>query len=517
MTARTVVGFVEFPNGAGVPCVGARVVASLFSGGELAYGTANDVAVGAVATLTDAEGAWSLSLEPNSNITPTGTVWSISITPPDRSPTSFYIEVPDTTGPHDVTDLLTDEPGALPSRALAAHAALEVAHGANGAIVGASDVGSVFQRPNLIDVRDYGATPGGVVDATSAIQSAVTAAAAGDVVTGAGLTFLVTSIALKSDLTFERFALLTKPGATDFVSPVTVGAYDSDTVRSNITIRHVHVNGQRTQQTSIGASEDGGRHGFRLIGYIEDLVMSDCSATLCASDGLCIYSGTGVTRNPTEGIKKRLTFERCSFTHNRRHGVSIDSLEASVFRDCVFSNNGLDVGVADGGLGATLLGDLYGNGVDVEEYAVGTYESDLTFERCVGLDNARAAILFYAGPNRADDAQWVVRPRFRLSGCLLGEGVDESGDGYAVEFTPAAANNALGWYYTDIKIVGCDLLGALSLRSVRSTTIVGSMITTSSQHAGNLDTVESVRVMGCDLRGKSFLGGGDALTVVATS
>lgn len=166
MAAHTVTGTVEFPAGSGAPCVGARVVAKLNFGSYegVAYGTANDIAVGATATLTDNTGAWRLQLEPNANITPAGTVWEVVITTPGGNESTLYVEVPSTGSAHNVTDILADgAPGALPSQALVEHAAVVGAHGA--------------ARKSMLDVRDYGAVAGG--DLTAAINQCVAAVAAG--------------------------------------------------------------------------------------------------------------------------------------------------------------------------------------------------------------------------------------------------------------------------------------------------------------------------------------------------
>lgn len=151
MTARTVTGIVKFPDPSGSACVGARVVATLYSDGNVAYGTANDVVVGAAATLTNGSGMWALDLEPNSSITPSGSVWLVSITRPGGElVASGYVEVPDSVGPHNFTDILSERPGALPSRALDVHASDAATHGAAGAIVGTTNAQSLANK-TLVD------------------------------------------------------------------------------------------------------------------------------------------------------------------------------------------------------------------------------------------------------------------------------------------------------------------------------------------------------------------------------
>lgn len=156
MTGRTVVGAIEFPDGSGSPCVGARVLASLFTGaaGVTVYGSAGDVPVAGVAVLTGNDGAWSLDLEPNSGITPAGTVWRLTATAPGGTVVlDDYITVPDSVGPHVFSDLLVDPPGALPSGPLEAH------------------MTSGLHRPVVV-VSDYGYDKSAIDEARAAAQAA---------------------------------------------------------------------------------------------------------------------------------------------------------------------------------------------------------------------------------------------------------------------------------------------------------------------------------------------------------
>jgi peptidoglycan/xylan/chitin deacetylase (PgdA/CDA1 family) len=71
---------------------------------------------------TDADGRWEANLQPNSEITPDGTVYLIAEDPPGRAKAEeHYISVPDTAGPHWLYDILTEAPASLASSALELH------------------------------------------------------------------------------------------------------------------------------------------------------------------------------------------------------------------------------------------------------------------------------------------------------------------------------------------------------------------------------------------------------------
>ena len=115
------------------PLVGARVVAKISLGAEphVAYDSSGATPVGSVAALTDRNGRWVVDLLPNSLISPPGTAWHITITRPGGGVVvDGFVDVPASGGPYQFSDVLADEPSALPSKPLRVHS--EMTHGAHG-------------------------------------------------------------------------------------------------------------------------------------------------------------------------------------------------------------------------------------------------------------------------------------------------------------------------------------------------------------------------------------------------
>lgn len=347
-------------------------------------------------------------------------------------------------------------------------------------------------------VSPRGSANDGQTDDTATVQAAVDICPPGGIVDGLGLIYVVTSVNLKSDLEFRNFNFITKAGAVNFVSPVTIGAYYDTTLRENITLRNVHVNGNRVNQTGISGGEDGGRHGFRFIGRIENLVMEDCSATMCASDGWSYFHGLGMSTvlQYDTGLLKNAYINRCQFNSNRRHGMSLDSCDGVWFTDISANDNGVDVpGGTEGAGGATYLGNRYGNGMDVEEYSNTTWAGNIHFTRAEMLRNERAGMLcLQATASKADDPLWVPRKGYTFTDCHFDSGVGSTATGYALQITPMDANVALGWYYDDVSIRDCTLGGKVLIQAVKNARHEGGSVVTPDPVIGLAKYVESFKV-----------------------
>lgn len=397
-------------------------------------------------------------------------------------------------------------------------AALEVPDANVSALVGnpATETFQVMRaRASILSVLEWGATGDGVTDDTAAWQACVDAAPEGSVITGKGKTFLVTSVNyLKSHLVVEDARFITKGGSGNGRSPVAIGQISSSTVLSGLAFRRVAIDGNRVAQTNLGPSEDGACHGFRILGPVADLVFEDCEARNCASDGMQIFSANTPLASMTTGASRNVWVIRSRFNGNRRHGVAADSIRGLHFIDCELNGNGLnaDGSIAPGnptsGASGAIMpgpGGLYGNGIDVEEYAPDTWAGDISFTRCTMTGNAKGGALFYQGPNRADAAGWAVRTGFTFTDCTIDSGVSAAADGYAVTFTPLYAHRDSGWFYDDIQINSSRILGKISARSTRNVRWDGGVVDPGADTAIALaDKVEFMRVgPGLERKGKS--------------
>lgn len=232
-----------------------------------------------------------------------------------------------------------------------------------------------------VSVKDFGAVGDGVADDTAAIQAAINALPDGYALDGFNAVYVVTSLNLKSNIAMTNFQLKTKAGTSDFVAPITInGKYSAKT---NIFLFNVSIDGNRSNQTNITSpTEDGGRHGFRVLGFVSNLTLQNCSAVYCAGDGLELFSGgvAPASDAPSGLCFQNITIRDCTFNWNRRHGISGDSFNNVKFLNVTALNNGLDLNTVDpitvGTRGArsdgTLGGTLYAGPVDIEGYGVGT-------------------------------------------------------------------------------------------------------------------------------------------------
>ena len=356
---------------------------------------------------------------------------------------------------------------------------------------------------------DFGAVGDGVTDDTLAIQKAIDASTTGSVIDGLGKTYVVTSLKPKSFCTLENFNLITKAGSgpsADFVSPITINYGQTGALFTDITIRNVHIDGNRVNQLAIDyptpAGEDGGRHGFRVLGHVENLLIEDCSATYCGTDGIEFLTIAAYTAVPSF---KNIRVVRTKFNWNRRHGGSHPCADNIKFIDCEFNDNGQNLGaypVQDGGHGASVAGTLYGNGYDMEQSGAGGQSSNAYWDNCQMLRNAESGFLAY-DPSIQTDPAFVANLNINITNCKISKGT-VGATNYAIIFTSSIAQTAGGAVFKQVNLLNNNVTGRILLRALDTVNLNDGFISSTGADIGQLDYATNVVVGVTQTAGQVF-------------
>lgn len=342
------------------------------------------------------------------------------------------------------------------------------------------------------------------VDDSRALQSAIGELLPGAVLDGGGQEYVVTRLLLKSDMTLQNFRFRAKGTATPLNSVLTIDG-STGTAR-DIVIRNVQIDGNRAAQTNLLSEEDGGRDGIRIVGKAERLLLANCSATNCATDGLKIFSYRSLSRNDASLNFRNVYVTNCRFLNNRRHGASGDSLENVHFIDCEFSGNGVDLPGArtEGSRGALDNHTIYGSGIDIEGYGVGSGVNGLYFIRCKAYRNARFAFQFWE-PTSASAPGFLPRRNIIFENCSIDGGVSPRHGHQALELSQPVGVRDARPTYTDVSIIGLECSGTVILNCVHNVTFAGGRIR--SPYPGFWGVAERCRnvgIIGVETEGKIF-------------
>lgn len=127
-----------------------------------------------------------------------------------------------------------------------------------------------------------------------------------------------------------------KNGVSDLTSILNIDVPTNESV----IIDNVYINGNRTNQSSSLATQNGGLHGIRAGFSIENpgiLIIKNCNIESCYTDGIVIRP-----RNFKETI-----IENCYIKDSGRNGITDNSIN-SIVKDCVFVDNGSRVAPKSG-------------------------------------------------------------------------------------------------------------------------------------------------------------------------
>lgn len=276
-------------------------------------------------------------------------------------------------------------------------------------------------RSEPVHPEDFGATGEG--DDTRAIQlMANEAVRLGRPIDGRHRNYRVDNVVWPSGTRLANIVLTLLPGDRDDRSPVAIGQRGkliSDLVFDNVT-----VDGNRGQQQAVGRSgyADGARSGFQIRGMVRSVVLRDCSAINCATDGVMIFTDSQSGADDSF-ILRDITLLRVVSRGNRRHGLSADGFSALSVRGCRLHGNGLDVSprarLDDGAAGARYNGALYGRPFDIEDYVIGNGWEKLLIEDTDCRGNCTGALIY--SQVTPDSVGFIPRRHARIVRCRFDE------------------------------------------------------------------------------------------------
>lgn len=351
---------------------------------------------------------------------------------------------------------------------------------------------------NFIQKRRLPPTLIGAPNATAVIQKIIDAMPENCELDGLGGSYDVVTLNLRSNMRMTDAHFKTIAGSLDMASPITINGGSFS--KSKIELRGIHIDGNRSKQTSIDSQqkgEDGGRHGFRILGRVSELLMQDCSAVNCAADGLELYRFRTTALDSVQAFHK-IVIENFSASGNRRHGISIDSVDGVQFISPYLVGNGLDINTSDvqstGTRGARHLGKLYGNGIDAEGYGLGSRITDFSIQNATAIGNAAAGILFF-DKVAANQAGFLPRSNIRLIGGVTDAGVSGVAEGRGLHITSTNAKKSFGAIYRDVNIDSMRVVGGFLFRSVDNLTVKGGAVFSDSPNGyALLDYATNVQI-----------------------
>jgi len=326
------------------------------------------------------------------------------------------------------------------------------------------------------------------VDSTAQLQQQVDRLPSGGVLDCGSQRYSVTSLLLKSNMTLQNCWLDTLPGQTDFAAPVTIDGRSDP--KDNIAIRNVHIDGNRNGQANIGYAhqEDGGRHGFRLLGRVSHVLIENSSAVRCASDGIALVSyGVATSDAPGALPFQHIEIRNSDFSYNRRQGASADGVYDLSFENVTFSRNGTSLsGDAEGDQCASSGGACYGTGFWYEDYrsaVAGEGLDTLLFSKCVFRENFSRSMFFITNEQPSAPG-FQPRGNIHILNSYLDSGLQPLTEDYAVQFQVADALAGQNAIYRNIQVGNSFLQGSVGFRQVANAILTSDQIDTSLPLAG---------------------------------
>ncbi len=265
--------------------------------------------------------------------------------------------------------------------------------------------GWIRQNVTYVTPEMFGAKADGISNDSSALQKTFDFSQKNNlIVHGANKEFLCCDVVFDSNLMLSNIKLKNNIFDQNLKSVLTTALVDAArTPLRNVIFDNVHINGERAKLTNMptsASSEDGGRHGIRIVRPMENCIFRNSSANYCGVEGIMLFPLRNIPASEWKIWIKNVLIENCDFNYNGRHGGSSNSTNGLTLRNVTCVGNGTDVTAGadqtSGGAGRKdpLTGKLYGVGWDFEEYYAASYSTNVLIDNCFMYDNAASGIAF---------------------------------------------------------------------------------------------------------------------------
>lgn len=380
-------------------------------------------------------------------------------------------------------------------------------------------------------ITDFGAAGNGTTNDTSTFQAALDSGF--PVIDGGGKTYAISNVQVPSNIVIQNVNISVIPGSSFPITGLNINGVSSP--KSNITIKDVKINGNRSQMSSfdVNTGNDGDKSCIKMSGNTSNVMIEHLTANYCGTDGLQLLSHSPASDNDSDLQFHDITVRDSTFKFNRRQGISADSTVNFLVSNVVAEYNGLDMAIiqsltgtnsnadltdwqsgsytatstcgasfaasvlhGDCG-GRTLAGSPYASGIDIEGYGVGSANHNLSILVSKLLYNAKGGLLATDQANPATTG-FVIRRGYHIIGNTLDVGYYNGSLGpfpWALYVTAGFPGE-----YQDIEIAGNIITsGVLGIFQISNGgVVVGNRINTNGLAAYwmNTGTSTDLRISG---------------------
>jgi hypothetical protein len=253
------------------------------------------------------------------------------------------------------------------------------------------------------------------------------------------------------------------------------------------------------------SAEDGGRHCFRIVGRVSEVVLRGVQGSFCGTDGLQLGGHHAVVSDAAEELPlQNIVVRNATFNFNRRVGIAFEGGHHLYFMDVRASGNGSSLaGGQDRTSGAHCAhvdGYCFGTGVWTEndhDAAGGSFDSVYFLNLTATQNEVRAFYAFsQSGPQVTG---FRAKRNLVIADSTLDAGARPiAGNPMAIQFGGVSADGA-GAVYSEVTIHRCLIRGTIAARSLAG--LVLSETSVSGPLLGFLEYFDNVEVRGGERNG----------------